>query len=106
MGSLLMEDPQAPQGSTVGGTPLAPRGTPWPTCRTCGAHMQFLAQFPLRHAEPALARFQDQVLMLFQCQNQPGLCDEWNSESGGNAAILVSASGRLPLPVPQGPTLL
>jgi hypothetical protein len=68
--------------------------------------MQFLAQLHLQHAEPELARFHDLVLMLFQCQNQPGMCDEWDSESGGNAAILVSAHGRLPLPVPRGSTLL
>ena len=45
--------------------------------------MQFLAQLPLRECEAVLHG--DQYLLLFQCQSDPGMCDEWDAESGGNA---------------------
>ena len=68
--------------------------------------MQFLAQVPLaEHDEPDLAS-RDQVLLLFQCQADPGMCDEWDADAGGNAAILVAAAGRESVDVPAGETLL
>jgi hypothetical protein len=91
--------------ATVGGRPLAPPLTNWPTCHTCKKAMQFLAQLPLEAVEEAEGH-RDQVLLLFQCQSQPGLCDEWDPNLGGNAALLVASLRRSPMPVPAGATLL
>lgn len=106
MSKLLIEDSAAPLDATVGGIPLAPTNTSWPVCRACGAHMQFLSQLPMREVGGQFVQHKDKVLLVFQCQNQPGLCDEWDPESGGNAAVLVSSLNRVPLGVPPGNTLL
>lgn len=91
--------------ASIGGVPVAPKGTAWPTCRSCGKAMQFLAQLPLAaHPDPLLST-RDQILLLFQCQNDPGMCDEWDAVSGGNAAVLTSA-GSVAMAVPAGTTTL
>jgi uncharacterized protein YwqG len=105
MAQLLVEDPAALGDATIGGTPRAPSGTKWPTCRTCGGPMQFLSQLPLKSAGLPV-EMQDKVLLLFQCQNDPGMCDEWDANSGGNAALLVSPSASQSLRPPSGPTVL
>lgn len=87
--------------ASLGGVPVAPKGTQWPTCRTCGAAMQFVAQLPLSaHADAAIAT-RDQMLLLFQCQNDPGMCDDWDADSGGNAAVLCASEGE-PMHGPTG----
>jgi len=63
--------------------------------------MQFLAQLPLDSLEEAKGHH-DQTLLLFQCQNDPGMCDEWDPNAGGNAALLVQSSPRVTLQVPKG----
>lgn len=81
--------PDAP-GPRTGGVPLAPAGFAWPVCATCGGNMQFVASTPV-DAEHGV--------LVFLCQNDPGLCDEWDPRSGGNAAVLVSGDLR-PADVP------
>jgi uncharacterized protein YwqG len=102
---LLIADPDASPDATVGGRPLADATTRWPCCSSCMGPMQFLAQFPLDSLEEANGHH-DQTLLLFQCQNDPGMCDEWDPNAGGNAALLVQSSFRVPLQVPKGETLL
>jgi hypothetical protein len=67
--------------------------------------MQFLSQFPLANVPEAIGH-SDQTLLLFQCQNDPGLCDEWDANAGGNAALLVASTSMSPMPVPGGEALL
>jgi hypothetical protein len=68
-----------------GGRPCTPYGElDWPTCKACGGNMQFLGQLQCEEGDRTL-------LLLFMCQNQPGLCDEWDPDSGGNRVILVRA---------------
>jgi hypothetical protein len=105
MPMLIVSDPAAPKEFTIGGKPLAGAGFTWPTCACCEGPMQFLAQLPVGPASPA-GIHRDQVILLFQCQNDPGLCDEWDPDSGGNHAALVPMAGRGPVPVPGGETLL
>lgn len=106
MAQLLIEDTAASGDGSVGGAPLAPAGTKWPTCRACGGPMQFLSQLHLSPAGLSAQALRDKVLLLFQCQNNPGLCDEWAANGGGNAALLVSSLARQSLKAPSGPTLL
>ncbi|MFI5909648.1 hypothetical protein [Dactylosporangium sp. NPDC051541] len=98
-------DEHGPQLRT-GGVPLAPAGFEWPQCRECGGAMQFQGQAPLDGGG---------LLSMFMCQNDPGLCDEWDATAGGNRAYLfgpddlrpamVPAEGATRLPEAQGATL-
>ncbi|MDX3535979.1 DUF1963 domain-containing protein [Streptomyces sp. MB09-01] len=83
----------------TGGTPLAPAGTAWPTCASCAAPLQFLAQIllgdlPGHTTTPG-------VLALFMCANRPGQCEQWSPTAGGNLALLLPADGLEPLPAPD-----
>jgi hypothetical protein len=42
------------------------------------------------------------VLSVFMCQNEPGMCDEWDPRAGGNQALLLPLAGLLPAAVPGG----
>ena len=80
--------------------------------------MQFLAQVRVDDVEPDAAG----LLSIFMCQNDPGLCEEWDPVAGGNRAFVfgtdavetpsrylsgrietvcacVAAAGRKPLPM-------
>ncbi|MFB8238708.1 hypothetical protein ACFC58_19355 [Kitasatospora purpeofusca] len=92
----------------IGGVPLAPPGTAWPSCADCGGPLQFLAQIVLDGSGAAVTGGpgqQDRVLALFACQNRPGVCQDWEARSGANLALILPALGLapIPLPVPAGP---
>jgi hypothetical protein len=95
----------------VGGVPLAPAGTEWPSCAACAGPMQFLAQVLLADAGfpgggptgpggPSGRSASQAVLALFACQNEPGMCDDWAPDSGGNRALLFPFDSARPLPLP------
>ncbi|MGW6705910.1 DUF1963 domain-containing protein [Streptomyces sp. NPDC054956] len=97
--------PDAPVTRTGGG-PLAPAGTEWPSCTSCSGPMQFLAQVVLDDVDGidrGAAAPGRGVLALFACQNDPGMCEDWAPDSGGNRALLFPPEGLLPLsPPPLG----
>lgn len=87
MVSLWIVDPRSDMGPTehtvFGGLPSAPAGqVPWPVCKSCKSHMQFLGQIRVSSTSG------DRLLLLFMCQAQPGLCDEWDANAGGNAVLV------------------
>jgi hypothetical protein len=80
----------------TGGVPLVPDEFVWPGCRECGGSMQFLAHLPLGTG----------VFSVFVCQNDPGLCDDWDATAGANRAFLFNGD-LSPAAVPaEGTTLL
>jgi hypothetical protein len=81
----------------IGGRPDAPLGFRWPRCRQCGGALQFLAQLALPDIGITSLAPRDQFLLLFQCQNEPGMCDEWDPNAGGNAACLVTVAAARPV---------
>jgi hypothetical protein len=87
----------------TGGVPLVPADFSWPACQTCEGPMQFLAQVLLADLGPAAP---GGVLSLFMCQNDPGLCDEWDPELGGNQAFLFSGPDLRPAAVPVSPVTM
>jgi len=89
----------------VGGRPFADAALHWPCCRTCQSPMQFIAHLPLSASMEA-APHGDLSLLLFQCQAQPGMCEEWSAVGGGNAAILSTRARAHPLDAPPGETTL
>jgi Domain of unknown function (DUF1963) len=94
----------------TGGIPLAPADFIWPQCAECDGHMQFLAQILLD--DPGIAADSGPmngrgVLLIFMCQNDPGLCDDWDATSGGNRALLFRRESLVPIqPPPEGETTL
>ncbi|MEU6248174.1 hypothetical protein [Glycomyces sp. NPDC047010] len=87
--------PDAPVLRT-GGVPLVPRGFNWPTCAECEGAMQFLAHVPVDGGAVAV----------FYCQNDPGMCDDWNATSGGNQAFLFTGELHAAAAPTEGQTLL
>ena len=104
MSVLLIKSPKSSLVTAIGGAPRAPHGTKWPTCKTCGGPMQFLATLHLPEIAPEAGLAG--TLLLFQCQNDPGLCYEWDANAGGNKAVLVEYSSASAMHVPEGPTTL
>jgi hypothetical protein len=65
--------------------------------------MQFLAQISLADVEAGSTG----LLSIFMCQNDPGLCDEWDAAAGGNRAFTFGADAvYLPTPPADGIALL
>jgi len=102
MSLLMRECNQAPphQLTKIGGIPLAPFNTDWVRCRRCQGWMQFIGQIALEETAIPEIRERKQLLLLFMCTNDPGMCDEWEADSGGNAAILVSTTNLTSLKAP------
>lgn len=87
----------------TGGIPLAPEAFSWPVCRACEGPMQFLAQVML--ADLGMGEWRG-VLSIFMCQNDPGMCDEWDAVAGGNQALAFPAGGLVPASAPVGPATM
>jgi hypothetical protein len=91
--------PVADEAPTIrtGGVPLVPANFTWPTCATCSGPMQFLAQ----------VLTDEHIVSVFMCQNDPGLCDEWDPLAGGNRAFAFPREGLTAAQVPaEGETQL
>lgn len=87
---LYAEAPTATEPVTrFGGLPLIPmdQGFQWPACSTCRGAMQFLGQIALEDNKS------NRLVLMFMCQNDPGLCDEWDANLGGNCALVVTIDG-------------
>ncbi|GGV49593.1 hypothetical protein [Streptomyces spectabilis] len=91
-------------GPRTGGVPLVPPGFAWPTCRDCGGALLFLLHLPLGAgtdgAEDGPGGRGD-VVSVFLCQNDPGMCDDWDATGGANRAYLFAAEGLAPAAVPE-----
>ena len=103
---LLINQPESSRGASgetrFGGQPSV-SGTDftWPTCATCHGNMQFLGQLGMHPPGEDAS-----LLLLFMCQNDPGLCEEWDASAGGNAVIPVGVDAlRLVEPPKEGEVL-
>jgi len=78
-----------------GGFPAVPdKGSvEWPGCRACNGPMQFLGQLRV----PASSETAERLLLIFMCQNEPGMCDEWEADNGGNSVLVIDASQSMKL---------
>jgi hypothetical protein len=85
-----------------GGRPSAPpESLVWPVCKACKGNMQFLGQI---QASTQKSR-PTELLLLFMCQNKPGLCEEWDANGGGNKVVPVPTDDLALLqPPPSGET--
>ena len=93
---LLLLDPAPTEGPSsqtrFGGLPSTGSGFHWPVCKTCSGNMQFLGQIRRDGAET--------LQLIFMCQNEPGLCSEWEADGGGNAVV---SEGVVDLQIAQAP---
>ncbi len=51
----------------------------WPVCKNCKGPMQFLGKLSTGKG----------LEQIFMCQNDPGLCGEWDPDEGGNKVIVT-----------------
>ncbi len=67
--------------SSFGGLPVKPTGSvfDWPKCKSCGSHLQYQGK----------VRTDLGLELIFMCANDPGMCDEWDPDSGGNAVVII-----------------
>ncbi|MBN3880621.1 MULTISPECIES: DUF1963 domain-containing protein [unclassified Nostoc] len=102
MALLIRESNQAPflQLTKMGGNPLAPPNTQWVGCTVCGGWMQFIGQIDLEETAIKEVCERKQLLLIFMCTNNPGMCDEWDADLGGNAGILVDKTNLTSLEAP------
>jgi hypothetical protein len=105
MVSLLIVNPRlaisASDETVFGGLPSTRHGEVlWPACKTCKSNMQFLGQIRVT------ATSGNQLLLLFMCQAQPGLCDEWDANAGGNAVLVGGVDSLTLLPAPMNGDLV
>ncbi len=97
--NLLMVDESFDEAATVvfGDAPALPAGWrfDWPVCAACGGPMCHLGQVP--HPVHAGRR-----ILLFQCGNEPGCCEDWEAERGANLAVVIPTDlALLPLQAPS-----
>ena len=98
---------QARLEDKLGGLPWGLPAARWPMCATCGKPQTLLAE--LGHSSDRLDLMADgRVLFVFHCNNEPGMCDDWDQDSGGNAAFILErdelCDGQTPVPDPEPPS--
>ena len=75
--------PEAESETSFGGHPVkgVNENFEWPRCNYCKGPMQFLGKLVTDKG----------IEQIFMCQNDPGLCEEWDSNRGGNKVIVTTA---------------
>jgi len=60
-----------------------------PTCAACEASMDLIIQI----ADKSVV---EKPVMIFQCQNDPGMCGDWEADSGANKVIFTDSVQAIP----------
>lgn len=104
MAKLLMPSKHAPKSAAttrIGGVPAAPKGTAWPLCKECQGRLMFLGQIYLPETGIQSLAGREQMLLVFQCQNNTAVCDDWDADTGANAILVVPAQGLVAMKPPK-----
>lgn len=72
----------------MGGVPDGLKLEDWPKCSGCGGSQTFIAQFK-HHPERLDLGRNGRVLFVFQCGQDPGVCETWKHDTGENACFVV-----------------
>ena len=86
---VLKSTKTSSQKTKLGGIPTNVATFKWPQCAHCQENQLFLGQINLAETQIESLAGRRQTLLLFQCANNPGMCDDWDPDAGGNAAVLV-----------------
>jgi hypothetical protein len=62
-----------------------------PNCKTCNGELSHIFSLSLSSHPNELIKSKEGSIHLFQCKNDPGMCDDWDSEAGGNLAVYLSS---------------
>ncbi|WP_177765617.1 hypothetical protein [Flavobacterium sp. I3-2] len=70
--------------TSFGGNPVKLVNTSfeWPICKYCQKEMQFQGKIKTDLGYE----------LIFQCQSNPGMCEDWDANAGGNKAIIIDDS--------------
>lgn len=72
----------------LGGLPWGLPTDKWPHCAECGAPLTHL--FSLEHHPERLNLGREgRVVLVFQCNDDPGMCETWSASSGANAVLFL-----------------
>ncbi len=88
----------SPTAERLGGVPFGLPPSAWPKCTECGKYQSLLAQLAHHPDRLDLGR-QGRMLLVFQCNHDPGMCATWDAFSGANACIVIE-----PEDIKDGPT--
>jgi predicted DNA-binding WGR domain protein/uncharacterized protein YwqG len=77
----------------VGGDPVWLGAEQWPTCSGCDKPMMFLVQLRTGPGT-GVPLLRKGMLYVFQCQSDPGMCEDWSATSGANAVVVQPNKGR------------
>jgi len=73
----------------------------WPVCAQCGHSQSLLAQFVHHNQRLDLGR-EGEMLFIFHCNHDPGMCSTWEGGSGANACFVLEpedlVNGISPIP--------
>jgi hypothetical protein len=64
--------------------------------------MRFIAQVVAGELARVTDDAADSVVAVFLCQNDPGMCDDWDATGGGNQALVLPGTDLVPVPGPAG----
>jgi hypothetical protein len=74
-----------------GGLPWGIPEKEWPNCVECGATMSHVAA--LKHDSERLNLGKDgRIVLIFMCEENPGMCETWDANSGANAVVFLEES--------------
>lgn len=78
-----------------GGRPLVAKDSKvaWPNCKSCKMPMQFLGQLLI----PTHDQSSKNLILIFMCDRDPGACDTWMPDGGGNHVVVVPIDANLTL---------
>ena len=82
---LLINTPSKEQLSnktSFGGLPVkgVDQNIEWPKCETCSSEMEYQGKIKTDIG----------LELIFMCQNDPGMCDEWDANEGGNKVLIIA----------------
>lgn len=89
----------------LGGRPWGRPDERWPRCKICEGRQSLLAQLS-HHPERLDLGAEGRMLFVFQCNNDPGMCDSWDGGSGANACFVLGAEQLKGTPFDQPPGAL
>jgi len=81
---LIKSDEFDLRETSFGGLPVksGDQNFDWPVCKSCQLPMQYLGRIATDIG----------LEQIFMCQNNPGCCNEWDSESGANTVLITDSS--------------
>jgi hypothetical protein len=93
--SVPKETEQTAFVEKYGGLPWGIPQKEWPHCVECGATMSHVAT--LKHDSERLNLGKDgRVVLIFMCEENPGMCETWDTNSGANTVIFLDESQLYP----------